>query len=337
MTHHHPRLYASLVYFASCARHQSFSKAAAELHITNGAMSQQITKLEQRLETTLFHRHSRQLQLSDAGLALFKSLQPALQQIDGALAELKAQIRPLRFRCTPSLLSGWLIERLATFQQQHPELLIEAWADTSLLSLDELQFDLAIDYRRNDATVVADKYPSLQQIKLADELLTPVVSADYARKIAMLFKADEDDLQGLAQRLLQQPQAWRNIQLLHDAEPWYQAGREDEWRDWLGQQPLDADALLKDHQGFYFNRSDMAIAAAKAGVGMALARRSLIEKELADGELIALLPSHIACCSYYLLLSSPLLSEAESAHSMHQHDRRFFATWLQRQFQPADL
>lgn len=272
----HPRTFSALVYFEACGRLLSFSEAAKELCITTGAISQQIRKLEEQLGSRLFLRHPSGIRLTNEGeelLMVSRQSIEALKAVINRLQERQSE-QVVRLKSTPSFVFKWLIPRLQAFHLQFPEIRIETYADAALLELAGGDFDLAIDYSEG-------KYQEFESELLVDEQLLPVISPEYMK--------DED---------WQDPAIWRRLSLLHDAMPWLGAERDAEWRYWFSQRGLTPEAGAQAH---YFNRSDMAIAAAEAGLGVAVARSSLIAAELSSGRLISPFPAVSSCCDYYLL------------------------------------
>jgi len=268
--------FSSLVYFETCGRLLSFSKAAQELSITTGAVSQQIRKLEERLEFKLFKRHPRGITLTDEGVELLAITNQSLESIQATIKRLQIHAigGPVQIKSTPSIVFKWLIPALKTFNEAHPDVIVETYAEASLLDFDKIEFDLAIDYSTG-------RYNNIDAILLTEEVLYPVISPSY------MPDADWSD-----------PKVWEQVVLLHDSMPWLGASKDEEWRYWLDSQgKFDVDSK----QGHYFNRSDMAIAAATAGLGMALARGNLVVDEAQSGALISPLPAVASCCQYYLL------------------------------------
>lgn len=281
------RTLASLVHFEACGRLRSFSDAAKELSLTTGAVSQQIRKLEDVLGFKLFERQPRGIELTAEGTELLKVTQSSVEAIETVLEKLQGQTEEsvVRLKSTPSFVFKWLIPHLQAFDHNHPEIRVETFADAALLDLTSGDFDLAIDYSNGE-------YAEFEALLLMEETLQPVISPSY------MPDADWSD-----------PDIWRKISLLHDSMPWPGSSRDAEWRYWLDQRGLSD---VCSGSGHYFNRADMAIAAAGAGLGVALARSALVEDELEAGRLIAPFPAVKSCCDYYLLLpkGAPELSNA---------------------------
>jgi len=283
-----PRIFSALIYFEACGRLLSFSGAARELYLTTGAVSQQIRKLEQQLALKLFVRLAHGIKLTPAGQELLGVMKQSVATITKVITTLQAPLtnEVIRLKSTPSLVFKWLIPKLQQFKDDFPDLKIETFADAALLDLSHDDFELAIDYSKGD-------YHGVDATWLMAEELMPVVSPAYMAGIDW-----------------QDPLAWQQVSLLHDALPWAGASRDEEWRYWLDQSGLTS---VISEQGYYFNRSDMAIAAAEAGLGVALARRALVTNELTSGRLISPCAMVASCCDYYLLMptASPANNNAK--------------------------
>ncbi len=277
MTKLNSRTLASLVHFEACGRLLSFSDAAKELSVTTGAISQQIRKLEDVLGMKLFERNPRGILLTPEGKELLLVTQQSVEAIEAVLEMLQKRQGEdvVRLKSTPSFVFKWLIPHLRAFNRNHPDIRVETFADAALLDLNSNDFDLAIDYSNG-------QYQDFDAQLLMHESLVPVTSPNY------MPDADWSD-----------PEIWKRVSLLHDSMPWPNSPRDAEWRYWLDQSGL---TQVVSSSGHYFNRVDMAIAAADAGLGIALARSSLIKDELESGRLIAPFPPVQSCCDYYLLL-----------------------------------
>ena len=247
--------------FTAAARHQSFTRAAAELHVTHSAISRQIKSLEEHLGVALFERRIRQVSLTLEGQQFFAEVEPALQQIGAAAQALQArpQARAVRINVRPSFAVRWLIPRLPDFVAQYPG--IEPQVVTSTLLPDQAAdgFDVAI--RRG-----MQGWPSSIGVRpfLHDEAL--IVGAP------ALFRAlPVTEPRALAAHVLLSSQS-----------------RKADWDDWkrhVGQPRLKpASRLQFDHLHF-------VLQAAVDGLGFALAPASLVTHDLATGRLHCPLPA----------------------------------------------
>lgn len=118
----------ALACFEAAARLGSFTRAAAELHLTQAAVSRQVIGLEQRLDVALLLRQPGQLALTEAGRAFLDEVRPALERIERASARasaLKGRGGRLNLSVASSLCNYWLIPRLPAFTRQHPEITLD--------------------------------------------------------------------------------------------------------------------------------------------------------------------------------------------------------------------
>lgn len=281
---------SGLATFEVTAQFSSFTKAAEHLHITTGAVSQQIRQLELKLNFALFNRHSRGITLTEQGQILFDVVHQSLRDIQTMIAKLQQPTAEgeIRLKLTPSFAYKWLVPRLQDFYQQHPEIKIRTFAEGALVDHKEAGYDLVIDYCRQ---------PHNKGVLLLPEGLQPVMSPEYEKR----FNWND-------------PACWRQVTLLHDAMPWRDARPDFEWHYWFENMNLKADS----EQGHYFNRTDMAMAAAEAGLGVAMARCALLKNDLTSGKLVSPFAPVSANAGYYLI--------------SHYHNNAIecFIEWLQK-------
>lgn len=137
---------SSLVSFESAARHVSFKKAADELNVTPAAVSHQVKALEQELNSALFRRHHRGVELTETGAYLFVSLQRGFEEIGNALDQLKARSSKasVTIRATTAMSALWLTPRLAQFWKSHPHISVSQIVSDA--GGEEPDCDLSIHY-----------------------------------------------------------------------------------------------------------------------------------------------------------------------------------------------
>ncbi len=275
------QMYVWLHVFSCAARHLSFTRCAEELHITPGAVSQQIRQLEERLGFRLFLRRARGVELTAEGQRLAQTVSEAYGSIDAELRRLDAgEIRgTLRLRSIPSFLAKWLTPRLPRLQQRYPDIQLRLVAEDSSQALHEGDFDLAIDL--NDGS-----YPGMHSTPLLDEQIFPVCSPALLR--------GRPPLHG--------PADLAHYPLLHDITAWRGSSEFAEWEFYL--QGIGA-GDLDVRRGHTFNRNHLTIEAAIAGIGVAIARRTLLNDELERGALIVPFGSAIANHKRYVLHYPP--------------------------------
>ena len=135
--------------FEAVARHESFTKAAAELNVTQSAASRLVRSLEAYLEIRLFARASRQIQLTDQGRFYANLVKDALDRIEAGTLELIATrngVGTLSVGMLPTFGTRWLIPRLSSFQQQHPEIALNLVSSDGPLDFGTQKIDVAIRF-----------------------------------------------------------------------------------------------------------------------------------------------------------------------------------------------
>jgi LysR family glycine cleavage system transcriptional activator len=293
--------------FEVAARHLSFKRAAAELHVTPAAISQQIKALEVQLGVPLFVRLTRALRLSESGAAMLPPVQQGLACLAAAVQGLR---RPgaatvIRLAAPPSLASHWLVPRLPAFYRAHPgiEVRLTSSADTVDRAGEAAALDALSLASGDTACALAILYgvgPYARQ--RADALLTP----DYVPVCAPGLATPDKPLRCPADLL-------RHV-LLHDGTltgaglagaggPVGHAGEAAwGWPDWWRAQGLD---LPGNQPGQRYSNAVLVIAAALAGQGVALAARPLVAAQIAAGSLCVPFDLPIRSPFSYFLLAHP--------------------------------
>ncbi|HLT90061.1 MAG TPA: LysR substrate-binding domain-containing protein [Woeseiaceae bacterium] len=275
-----PSLITWLRCFEAAARHGSFTRAAADLHLTQSAISQQVRHLERHLECRLFHRFPGRLELSHYGRQLYAEISPALKRIEQAVQQLRAPTAPLYVSCSSSFATRWLMPRLGRFLRLHPDIDLHLRAEFHALSRDTFINEGLHAAIRYDPL----EYPDLVASTLMEEYLLPVVSREFADLHAARIAAR--DFSGMT--------------LLHDTEPWDGAPHNVEWRTILaalGREELEA------YKNTCFNMAELALASARAGEGIAAARLALAIDDLEAGRLVPIVETPIPANSRYVFLS----------------------------------
>ena len=263
-----PSLLAWLRCFEATARCRSFTKAASELCITQGAVSQQVKQLEDWLQRPLFLRTPRALISTPEGQWLSVVVRESFQAIEGTLEQLRAvpDDSPTTLSCAPSFAMGWLTPRLGDLFRAHPQVGLRVVGEFHALDRERMENDAVAAAVRFDL----GDYRDLLATEFLDEWLLPVTSPG--------FMAAHPGMQ-------QNPGALRADQLLHDTSAWAGAGPFEEWELWLHRAGLPAMADLSS--GHHFNLSQMAVGAALAGQGVAIGRAALVLDDLMSGRLVA--------------------------------------------------
>lgn len=244
--------------FEAAARQLSFTKAAEELSVTPGAISQQIKLLEELLETPLFQRDPRGLRLTAAGQAALPALREGFDRLQAGVRLITAgrQGGRLTVSVAPSFAAKWLVPRLDRFQAGAPDIEVLVHADMGLVDFQSQDVDLAIRYGRG-------VYDGLISELLLAETIIPVCAPSLMT----------------AARPLLGPADLAAHALLHDD------GQDHElatWPMWLRAAGVDIDAS----RGPRFNQSSLVIDAAVRGRGVALAKFALAEADLEAARLV---------------------------------------------------
>ena len=258
--------------FEVAARHQSFSKAAEELHVTPAAVSQQIRMLEDLLGVQLFHRLNRGLALTDAGKSGLTKLRDGFRSVNEAVQQIRSETSEgsLDVWMAPSFASKWLMPRLPRFMDSNPHIDLRISASADLVDADSSAPSLSEDILRRHGVDVAIRfgsgnYPGCNVEQLvrvnALPLCAPALIKDPARP-------------------LRRPKDLANHLLLHDETPY--EGRPD-WASWLsavGATEVDGSRGLK------FNRVSLALSAAIEGQGVVLTLEQLAMDDINKGRLV---------------------------------------------------
>ena len=246
--------------FETAARHLNFSRAADELSVTPGAVSQQIQNLEDYVGASLFRRTPRGLLLTDAAQTALPALREAFDRLAEAAALLTAAVdgRRLTVTAAPSFAAKWLVPRLGRFEAAHPQVDVWLSADMDLVDFGAGEVDVAIRYG-------AGPYPGLEAIRLMKETVAPVISPEL-----------------MAANPLNQPADLARHVLLHDGSPDADDSCPD-WQMWLAARGVRG---VDGTRGPRFNQSSLVIEAAVGGRGVALAKQTLAQDDLDAGRLI---------------------------------------------------
>jgi LysR family transcriptional regulator, glycine cleavage system transcriptional activator len=266
--------------FSIAARHMSFTRAADELHLTQSAISHRVRALEEELGVPLFDRLPRRLELTRAGQALAQGVDQAVADITRTIANLDLgdDSRRLSVTLLPSVASRWLVPRLPRFHALHPDIELQLIADPRLFDLRAARIDVAIRFGRGT-------YPGYAVTKLMPDRVFPVCSPRL-----------------LAERgPVNTVEALLGLPLLHDSAT-EGDGSGSDWRSWLnhvGWQDAPCD------EGPRFSDAGLLIDAAVLGLGVALARASLVVDHVANETLICPLSRAAPTAFAYYLLCLP--------------------------------
>jgi LysR family glycine cleavage system transcriptional activator len=164
---------AAIRAFEAAARHGSFTKAAAELGMTQAAVSYQVKLLEDRVGAPLFLRQARKVVLSEAGKRLAPPVAEAFQRLEGAFAALKDTAEGvLTITAVHTFATNWLVPRLGRFQMAHPEIAVRLEVATRTVDLTREEYDIGI---RGGFGV----WPGVKAHRLIPMEFTPFCSPDF--------------------------------------------------------------------------------------------------------------------------------------------------------------
>ncbi len=241
--------------FEAAARHESFTRAAEELCVTQGAVSHQVKALEAELGFKLFNREPRRLVITEMGRDYLVVVRDAFDRIAAGTDRLlqRQSAGVLTVSTSPNFASKWLVHRLGRFAEIHPT--IDLRVSATLHHVDFAREDVDVAVRHGDGTA-----PGLDITRLCAEELFPVCSPRFLR----------------GRHALRRPADLAHHALLH-------LDHRQDWSKWLDAAGIE-DADLS--RGPVLNQASMVIDAAVDGQGVALARTGLAARDLISGRLV---------------------------------------------------
>lgn len=263
----------ALIAFEAAGRHESFSRAAEELHLTEGAISRQIARLEAFLDMALFLRVKNRVFLTDSGRHYWEQVVAGLDKIERDTVN--AQARPatggvLELAVIPTFANEWIIPRLPKFHAEYPDITVNMSERPQPFLFADSPFDAAIHYDH-------PAWAGVVQQKLFSEELVPVCHPSLTGGRTGLQPADI-----------------RSLPLLH------KRGQGIAWKRWWDDAGVSG---LNAMTGTRYDMFSMVIKAACAGLGLALVPKLYVLNELAAGRLIIpcahKVPAHKQYCIVY--------------------------------------
>ncbi|MDG0026646.1 LysR substrate-binding domain-containing protein [Trinickia sp. Y13] len=275
------RITLALSSFEAAARHQSFTRAADELAVTQSAICRQIASLEDFLGLKLFRRDRRGVVLTEAGLAYSRKVAARLDDVERDTVELMGRGGTggtLEVAVVPTFATKWLLPRMPKFMSAHPDITLNLTTRTRPFLFDDTEFDAAL--YAGPAT-----WPGTRSQFLMRESLIAVCSPDLIAPRKTLKTSD-----------------WPRYRLLQ------QSTRPYAWRDWFASRGMQVDG---DMSGPRFELFSMQTEAAIQGMGIALIPRLLIEDELSRRVLIPVVQhEYLSDRSYFLIYPEQKLDSA---------------------------
>ncbi|MFL9865461.1 LysR substrate-binding domain-containing protein [Paraburkholderia fungorum] len=291
----------ALRFFEAAGRHQSFKLAAAELNVTPSAISHGIVGLEQSLGVELFVREPRGISLTAAGADYLSYVSEAFSLIAIGTQRLPNHRanRPIALSCAPTLASRWLLPRLGAFRLRWPDANITVDTSHRQVGFPVDGFDFAI--RLSRAPVAGTAWT-----RLFGERLVPVCSPAYLDNTPRDGHGNVD---------------LRQATLIH-----VNSASED-WQAWLDGVAIGGvaieDIAMDLTDGLRVDTIQLAFEAASMGLGVALGRRPLVDRDLASGVLVEACPQTVSSSTAYWLVSAQNADSAE-----HRPELLDFKRWL---------
>lgn len=248
----------TLTMFEAAARHQSFTQAAKELNVTQGAVSRQVRQLEEYLGKDLFIRANRTIALTASGAQYYQSVHAALINVAQATGEIKKwrEDHQITVATTHAMAALWLLPKVASFQKEEA-VDLRILATDNIVDLDSIDCDLALFYSRMPPT-------DMQATPLFAEEVFPVCSPDYLAQ----FGGDhslEKIFSGTLLNLDESQKDWMT------------------WPEWFHSV---GHTMVVPKTKVNINNYTMLLQAAINGQGMALAWGSLVDDYLKNGALV---------------------------------------------------
>jgi DNA-binding transcriptional LysR family regulator len=258
--------------FEAAARHQSFTKAAAELSVTQSAVCRQIAVLEDLLGVKLFRRSKRGVTVTEAGSGYARSVRARLDEMERDTLELMAngaQGTTLDIGVVPTFATNWLLPRLVEFRRAHPHIIVNLATRTRPFLFDDTALDAAI---------------------YAGEAIWPGTQGHFLMR---------ENLIAVATPALIAPRKVLRASQLAQLPLLQQSTRPHAWRHWFQSQGLEVE---NDLAGPRLELFSMLAKAAILGMGVSLIPKFLVEKELETGLLVQVVNhAYLSDRSYYLI------------------------------------
>jgi LysR family glycine cleavage system transcriptional activator len=274
---------AALRAFEAAARHENFSRAAEEIHLTHGAISHQIRALEEDLGVQLFHRNGKRIAITPEGQRFATIVRRSLQDIAAAAAELKssAKVKRLTISALPSFAARWLAMRLGKFIDRNPDVEVTLQSSAHMVDLNRGDVDVGIRFGSRSGS-----YPGVSQEFLMGDYYYPVVSPRFR-----------------GGNLPKTPDDLEEDMLLRSDD------RDEPWDLWLAEAGID---LHVPPGGLVFTDSSMLIRSVADGNGIGMARHVIAIQEIAAGELVRLFDLAVPCPqAYYLAYTQQGISKPQ--------------------------
>ncbi|MGF1755177.1 LysR substrate-binding domain-containing protein [Vibrio makurazakiensis] len=278
--------------FNVAAKHMSFTLAAQELHLTQGAVSHRIKVLENELGFSLFVRGTRKLELTSEGYRFQSTLSKSLHSIFSEIDDINASemTGEINIAASTGFTNGWLLPRLADFKAKYPNFNVNIFGYMEQQDFHHNNIDIAVYFGTEQQT-------NVYRQRLFGEQYIPICTPQYAKQLRIY----EDGLESL-----------KRINFIH-------ALGSDAWQRWMVHMNLDVDIF----KHFYcVSHREMGFLGASHGLGVAMGRYHFVKEQIESGELVTPYPCMETTSSYDLLC--PLGTE-------NRPKIRTFINWVEGQ------
>lgn len=278
---------ATLRAFEAAARHQNLSGAARELNVTHAAISQHVRRLEEELGEALLTRQGRGMALTDAGRLLAETLSTGFATIQDGVDQVRQRglDRAVQISVTPAFASHWLMPRIGAFWAEFPEVKININPSMELIDLRRDGVDLAVRYGDGN-------WPGLEAELLTDGEFVVVAHPDLVQGRQVGKLSDLVDL------------------------PWVMETHMMERRRIVEKEGIDlSEVALTTMQ-----TSGLVMSAVTAGLGVSVQPKSLVEAQIAAGNVVSLHRFTQCELGYYVVTRPGGLTE----------NAEIFRKWLRR-------
>jgi len=281
--------------FEAAARHLSFKEAAAELSITQAAVSHQIRTLEEYLGVELFRRAGRGVQLTEAARAAMPRLRDGFDAIAAAVEMIRerAAESDLQITAPPVFAARWLMPRLADFSRREPSIDVRVVASSKMVdagALDSAALVSNLDLRSDTSGVEihlgAGDYPGYRADRLFSVSMTVVASPELIK---------DGSPADLARHML-----------LHD-DAMDLVAHGNAWQKWL--EAAGVDNVVDGSRGPHFSSNILSLEAASQKLGVALALRPLVDADIASHRLVAPFKVEVKPQSAYFLVCPEVIAD----------------------------
>lgn len=281
--------------FEVAGRHQSFTRAAHELFVSQAAISRQIRELEARLGVALFERFAQGVRLTTAGAELLAELTPAFDRLEASLTQSSAAYgrSDLALSVELGFASCWLMPRLGTFHAAYPDIELGLETDERVIAFRAHEPQLAIRFSATET-----RWKNAEARRIWDVTMIPVWAPGMPG----------------ADNVARRPENLLSLRLLHEFG-------ERDWQHWCARMGID-DA--GPGRGQRYGHQGLIMQAALNGQGVALVDAVFAAPYLATGELVTAFGSVEDVGAYWLV--TPAFSKQPPAG-------RQFVQWLLDQLQ----